>query len=41
MRHRNPLTIAQEIYQRSQQVESSSGGQSEPSKMKFPWFAKQ
>lgn len=31
---------AQEIYQRSLQVESSSSGPVEPSKKKFPWFAK-
>ncbi|OAQ74310.1 aimless RasGEF [Pochonia chlamydosporia 170] len=30
----------EEIYQRSLQLESSASGQIEPSKKKFPWFAK-
>jgi hypothetical protein len=30
----------QDIYQRSVQVESGSGGFAEPPKKKFPWFAK-
>ncbi|KAJ6439621.1 putative aimless RasGEF (aleA) [Purpureocillium lavendulum] len=33
-------TDDEEIYQRSLQVESSSSGPVEPSKKKFPWFAK-
>lgn len=35
------LTDAQEIYQRSVQVESSSGGSLDQGRKKtFPWFAK-
>ncbi|CAM1504137.1 Fc.00g017280.m01.CDS01 [Cosmosporella sp. VM-42] len=33
-------TDEEDIYQRSVQVESTSGGLAEPSKKKFPWFAK-
>ncbi|KAF4967281.1 hypothetical protein FSARC_5111 [Fusarium sarcochroum] len=33
-------TDEEDIYQRSVQVESGSGGFAEPSKKKFPWFAK-
>ena len=33
--------ISQDIYQRSVQVESGTGGLGEPVKKKFPWFAKQ
>lgn len=33
-------TDDEEIYQRSVQVESTSGGAADPSKKKFPWFAK-
>ena len=43
LQHRNlpPLTYKlQEIYQRSLQVESANSGPVEPSKKKFPWFAK-
>ncbi|KAH7366833.1 RasGEF domain-containing protein [Plectosphaerella cucumerina] len=33
-------TDEEEIYQRSVQVESTSGGGADPAKKKFPWFAK-
>ncbi|KAM0440786.1 hypothetical protein ACHAPT_000087 [Fusarium lateritium] len=33
-------TDEEDIYQRSVQVESTSGGIAEPAKKKFPWFAK-